>query len=58
MSSIKIVLKRSVIGRPQNQVKTVKALGLRKIGDSRELKDSPAIRGMVNTVRHLLEVQQ
>ncbi|PTA67030.1 50S ribosomal protein L30 [Deinococcus arcticus] len=55
---MKITLKRSVIGRPEYQVKTVQALGLRKIGDSREVSDSPAIRGMVNTVKHLLEVQE
>lgn len=55
---MKITLKRSVIGRPENQVKTVQALGLRKIGESREVKDSPTIRGMVNTVKHLLEVQE
>ncbi|WP_221089218.1 50S ribosomal protein L30 [Deinococcus aquaedulcis] len=55
---MKITLKRSVIGRPEYQVQTVKALGLKKIGDSRELNDSPAIRGMVNTVKHLLEVQE
>ena len=55
---MKITLKRSVIGRPENQVKTVKALGLKKIGESREVSDSPAIRGMVNTVKHLLEVQE
>ncbi|GGM04190.1 50S ribosomal protein L30 [Deinococcus aerophilus] len=55
--AIKITLKRSIIGRPQNQVDTVKALGLRKIGDSREVSDSPAVRGMVRTVQHLLEVE-
>ncbi len=55
--TIKITLRRSVIGRPQNQVDTVKALGLRKIGDSRELPSSPALRGMVRTVEHLLEVE-
>lgn len=55
---MKITLKRSVIGRPENQVKTVRALGLRKIGETREVNDSPAIRGMVNTVKHLLEVQE
>ncbi|GGO32229.1 large subunit ribosomal protein L30 [Deinococcus humi] len=54
---IKITLKRSVIGRPQNQVDTVKALGLRRIGDSREVSDTPALRGMVRTVQHLLEVE-
>ncbi len=55
---MKITLKRSVIGRPEYQVKTVRALGLKKIGETREVKDSPAIRGMVNTVKHLLEVQE
>lgn len=54
---MKITLKRSVIGRPGYQVRTVQALGLKKIGDSREINDSPAIRGMVNTVKHLLEVE-
>ena len=51
-------LVRSVIGRPENQVKTVQALGLRKIGQTREVNDTPAMRGMVNTVKHLLEVQE
>ncbi|MBZ9751295.1 50S ribosomal protein L30 [Deinococcus sp. HMF7620] len=55
---MKVTLKRSVIGRPGYQVKTVQALGLKKIGDSRELHDTPAVRGMVNTVKHLLEVQE
>lgn len=56
-STIKITLRRSVIGRPQSQVDTVKALGLRRIGDSREVNDSPALRGMIRTVQHLLEVE-
>ena len=55
---MKIKLVRSVIGRPENQVKTVQALGLRKIGDSREVQDTPTVRGMVKTVQHLLEVQE
>nr|WP_246580995.1 50S ribosomal protein L30 [Deinococcus aestuarii] len=50
-------MRRSVIGRPKNQVETVKALGLRKIGDSRELTDTPSVRGMIKTVAHLLEVE-
>ncbi|AZI43874.1 50S ribosomal protein L30 [Deinococcus psychrotolerans] len=54
---MKITLRRSVIGRPQSQVDTVRALGLRKIGDSREVSNAPAIRGMVRTVQHLLEVE-
>lgn len=55
--TLKVTLKRSVIGRPQNQVATVRALGLRKIGESRELSDTPAIRGMIRTVQHLVEVE-
>ncbi|UBV43110.1 50S ribosomal protein L30 [Deinococcus taeanensis] len=55
---MKITLKRSVIGRPESQVKTVEALGLKKIGQTREVSDTPAVRGMVNTVKHLLEVQE
>ncbi|WP_291426311.1 50S ribosomal protein L30 [Deinococcus sp.] len=55
---MKITLKRSVIGRPGYQVKTVQALGLKKIGETREVSDSPAVRGMVKTVQHLLEVQE
>ncbi|GHF64321.1 large subunit ribosomal protein L30 [Deinococcus metalli] len=58
MATLKITLKRSVIGRPGNQVRTVEALGLKKIGDTREVNDTPALRGMVNTVKHLLEVHE
>lgn len=57
-STIKITLTRSVIGRRQSQVDTVRALGLRRIGDSREVNDSPALRGMIRTVQHLLEVEE
>ncbi|MPY68335.1 50S ribosomal protein L30 [Deinococcus sp. SDU3-2] len=56
-STVKVTLRRSVIGRPENQVQTVKALGLRKIGDTRELVDTPAVRGMIKTVQHLVEVE-
>jgi len=56
-TTVKVTLKRSVIGRPRNQVETVKALGLRKIGDSCEVVDTPASRGMIKTVLHLLEVE-
>lgn len=55
--TVKVTLRRSVIGRPENQVQTVKALGLRKIGDTRELADTPAVRGMIKTVQHLVEVE-
>jgi len=55
---LEITLKRSVIGRKQNQVKTVKALGLKKINDKVTHNDTPAIRGMINTVSHLVTVEE
>jgi len=55
---LEITLKRSVIGRKENQVKTVKALGLKKLNDTVVHNDSPAIRGMVQTVSHLIAVKE
>ena len=55
---MKITLRRSLIGRPKNQIETVKALGLKRIGDSREVPEDGAMRGMVEKVKHLLEVSQ
>ena len=55
---MKVTLKRSLIGRPKDQVATVKALGLKRIGDSREVSNDPSYRGMVEKVKHLLEVTE
>lgn len=55
---LEITLKRSVIGRKENQVKTVRTLGLKKINDTVTHNDSPAIRGMINTVSHLVAVKE
>lgn len=54
----KIIVKqvRSVIGRPEAQRKVVAALGLGRIGKTREIEDTPAVRGMVAKVSHLVEV--
>ncbi len=54
----KIVVKqvRSTIGRPEAQVKIVKALGLGRIGKTKEVEDSASVRGMVAKVSHLVEV--
>lgn len=54
---MKITLKRSLIGVKQDQRATVYALGLRKIGDAREVADTPDVRGMVNKVAYLLEIE-
>ncbi|HZX21614.1 MAG TPA: 50S ribosomal protein L30 [Clostridia bacterium] len=58
MARLNIKLIRSVIGAKPNQRKTVEALGLRKIGQVTEKKDTPQIRGMIETVKHLVEVEE
>ena len=54
----KIVVKqvKSTIGRPESQVKIVKALGLGRIGKTKEIEDNAANRGMVEKVSHLVEI--
>ena len=54
----KVIVKqvKSTIGRPESQVKIVKALGLGRIGKTKELTDTPAVRGMIAKVAHLVEV--
>ncbi|NJM40512.1 MAG: 50S ribosomal protein L30 [Anaerolineae bacterium] len=47
---------KSAIGYDVSQKRTLKALGLRKLGQERQYNDSPQVRGMVNAVRHLVEV--
>ncbi len=48
----KIVVKqiKSIIGRPEAQCKVIKALGLGRIGKSKEVNDTPAVRGMIAKV--------
>ncbi|WP_047981947.1 50S ribosomal protein L30 [Ornithinibacillus contaminans] len=55
---LEITLTRSVIGAKDKQIKTVEALGLRKIRQTVVLEDTPAIRGMVNKVSHLVTVKE
>ena len=57
MAELKVTLKRSIIGRPQNQRDTVKALGLTKINSSVVKPANDAIKGMINTVSHLVDVE-
>ncbi|MCQ6276430.1 50S ribosomal protein L30 [Bacillus sp. V3B] len=57
-NKLQITLTRSVIGRPQDQRKTVIALGLRKLNQTVEQQDNPAIRGMINKVAHLVTVKE
>ncbi len=54
---IKIKQVKSAIGRLTNQKRTIKALGLKKIGSIVEHDDTPVIQGMINTVKHLVKVE-
>ena len=54
---LKITLVRSTIGFNETQAKTVQGMGLRRINHSVELPDTPATRGMILKVRHLVEVE-
>lgn len=58
MAQIKVTLVKSTIGRVVKQQATVKALGLRKIGASKIHEDNAVIRGMINKVSHLVEVEE
>ena len=57
-NTIKVTLKKSTIGCKKDQIATVEALGLRKIGQSVEKPDNPQTRGMVVKVKHLVEVSE
>ncbi|HKK11570.1 MAG TPA: 50S ribosomal protein L30 [Flavobacteriaceae bacterium] len=58
MAKIKVTKIRSAIKRPQDQKRTLEALGLRKIGQVVEHKATPSIMGMVNKVKHLVSVEE
>ncbi len=58
MAKLKVKLVRSTIGCKGDQVATVKALGLRKIGHIVEHNDTPQIKGMIQKVSHLVEVEE
>ena len=53
---LKVTLRKSTIGFNKTQAETVQGMGLRRINHSVELPDTPATRGMIHKVRHLVEV--
>ncbi|WP_240377786.1 50S ribosomal protein L30 [Bacillus piscicola] len=57
-NKVEITLRRSLIGRPEDQRVTVRTLGLRKVNHSVVQEDTPAVRGMINKVSHLLTVKE
>jgi len=56
-ATVKVTLLVSPIGFDRKQATVVKGLGLRRIRHTVELKDTPETRGMIHTVRHLVEVK-
>lgn len=54
--TLKVKQTGSSIRRPKDQLATLKGLGLNKLNRVRELEDTPAVRGMIRKVRHMVEV--
>ena len=55
---LRITQVRSIIGRPARQKRTMEALGLRRINHTREVVATPQILGMIDSVKHLLSVEE
>ncbi len=54
---ITVKLKRSVIGCTDKQKATIRGLGLRRIGSEKTLENTPAVRGMIKQIIHMLEIK-
>lgn len=57
-ATIKVTQTGSGIRQPKDQVATLKGLGLGKMHRTRELEDTPSVRGMINKVKHLVSVEE
>jgi len=55
--TIRITLVKSTIGFNRSQAKVVEGIGLRRLRHTVELPDTPAVRGMIHKVRHLVSVE-
>ena len=55
---VRVTQTGSPIGHPRDQRKTLIGLGLNKMNRTRELEDTPAVRGMIDKVKHLVRVEQ
>ncbi len=58
MAQLKVTQRKSEIGGTSRQRDTLRSLGLKRIGDVVVKEDRPEIRGMVNTVSHLVDVEE
>jgi large subunit ribosomal protein L30 len=55
--TVRVTQVRSGLGRKKDQIQTLTGLGLGKVRRTRELEDTPAVRGMINRVKHLVVVE-
>jgi large subunit ribosomal protein L30 len=58
MAKIAVTWKKSGIGYPKGQRRTIASLGLRRLHQTVEHEDTPSIRGMTQKVRHMVEVRE
>lgn len=58
MAKLRVSWRKSAIGYGDDQKRTIKALGLRRLGHTLEHEDTPAIRGMILKVQHLVQVAE
>jgi large subunit ribosomal protein L30 len=57
-ATVRVTQTGSPIGRPADQRQTLIGLGLNKMHRTRELEDTPAVRGMISKVKHLVRVDE
>ena len=55
---VRLTYIKSSIGYSRRQKRTIRALGLKRLGDTVEHEDTPVVRGMVDKVRHLVQVEE
>jgi large subunit ribosomal protein L30 len=55
---LRVTLKKSYKSSTQKQIDTVKGLGLKRLNDTRVLEDTPAVRGMIRKVGHLVQAEE
>ena len=58
MSKVRVKQIKSLIGRKKDHKLCILGLGLKKIGDEKIIEDTPSIRGMINKVDYMLEVEE
>lgn len=58
IGTVRVTQTGSPIGRQKYQRETLKGLGLNKMHKTRELEDTPSVRGMINKVKHLISIEE